>query len=97
MKMRLMLAAWMLAGLAVGCGGPVAEATPTPKPTDTVVAVTPTAGVAPSTPQSSGPAQCVLEPMVFEPNPNVPPISEDDHTVGPVDAPIQFIEYAEFQ
>jgi len=39
----------------------------------------------------------VVSPFEFPVNPNIPPISEADHIHGPEDAPITFIEYADFQ
>jgi len=52
----------------------------------------PTAAVA-----SSGPAACVEAPLDFQVEPRIPPVTEDDHVHGPADAPITFIEYADFQ
>jgi len=39
----------------------------------------------------------MVEPLEFPTNPNIPPVTEDDHSHGPADAPITFIEYADFQ
>ena len=109
MSKRLMLAAVLLAALLVACGGQAASPTaappavPTEEPTQppsaaptaapTVQATTVTSG----TLQSSGPAVCTLEPMEFPANPNIPPITDEDHTHGPADAAITFVEYADFQ
>jgi hypothetical protein len=54
--------------------------------------VAPTEAVAPS-----GPAACVAAPLDFQAEPRIPPVTEDDHVHGPADAPITFIEYADFQ
>jgi hypothetical protein len=45
----------------------------------------------------SGPAACVASPLDFQAEPRIPPVTEDDHVHGPADAPITFIEYADFQ
>lgn len=77
--------------LVVGCSGESANPTPTPSPLPTSALETPTAVT------SSGPATCVLEPLDFPVNPSIPPVTEVDHVHGPDDAPITFIEYADFQ
>ena len=86
---KLALLLMIILVLVVGCSGESANPTPTPLPTS-----------APETPTavtSSGPATCVLEPLDFPVNPSIPPVTEGDHVHGPDDAPITFIEYADFQ
>jgi len=39
----------------------------------------------------------VAEPFDFPVEPRIPPVTEEDHIHGPADAPITFIEYADFQ
>jgi hypothetical protein len=36
-------------------------------------------------------------PFDFPVESRIPPITEEDHVHGPADAPITFIEYADFQ
>jgi hypothetical protein len=45
----------------------------------------------------SGPASCVAAPFDFPVEPRIPPVTEEDHIHGLADAPITFIEYADFQ
>ena len=84
----------LLLGLVAGCDNNE-SASPTPAPATlppTTNAPAPTTVVVPS-----GPATCVVSPFEIPVNPNIPPISEADHIHGPEDAPITFIEYADFQ
>ena len=93
-KSVLLLVVVLLVGALTGCDGESASPTPTQMPTP--VSPTETTSVAPPiTP--SDPASCVVEPFEFPTNPNIPPVSEQDYVHGPEDAPITFIEYAEFQ
>jgi len=39
----------------------------------------------------------VQAPLEFEAEPRIPSVTEEDHVHGPADAPITFIEYADFQ
>jgi cyclophilin family peptidyl-prolyl cis-trans isomerase/protein-disulfide isomerase len=50
---------------------------------------------APPTPTSSGPATCEVFTLPVESR--IPSVSEEDHAIGPEDAEITFIEYADFQ
>ena len=84
--------------LVAGCSGESASPTPSPSPppSPTPVPETPAAAstVAPSDP---GPTTCVEAPLEFNPEPRIPPLTDEDHVHGPADAPITFIEYADFQ
>jgi hypothetical protein len=86
----------LLLGLIAGCGAESETPSPSPSPSPTPVPATATAapavGVTPS-----GPAACVAAPLDFQAEPRIPPVTEDDHVHGPADAPITFIEYADFQ
>jgi len=98
MRKLVLLLTVLLLGLAAGCGGesasptvsPTLPSSPTPVPQQAsatqVVSVTP-----------SGPAVCVEEPFDFAAEPRIPPVTEEDYVHGPADAPITFIEYADFQ
>lgn len=96
MRKPALLLTILLLGLSVGCNGGSASPTPTssPMPTATqeMATATPTVGVTPS-----GPASCVEAPLDFPVEPRIPPVTEEDHVHGPADAPITFIEYADFQ
>jgi len=84
----------LLLGLIAGCGTESEPPSPSPSPSPVPATATaaPTAAVA-----SSGPAACVEAPLDFQAEPRIPPVTEDDHVHGPADAPITFIEYADFQ
>jgi len=83
----------LLLGLVAGCDNSE-SASPAPSPTTlpTTSAPAPATVVVPS-----GPATCVASPLEFPINPHIPPVTEQDHVHGPDDAPITFIEYADFQ
>ncbi len=89
----------LLLGLVAGCGG--GATSPQPSPTATSLPPSPTsepnpdATDSPTTPTSSGPATCETFELAVESR--IPDLDEDDHVVGPDDAQITFIEYADFQ
>jgi len=96
-KLVLLLTALLL-GLVAGCGGESASLTPSPLPSPSPTSVPETATAAPpvsATP--SGPAACATQPLDFPVESRIPPVTEEDHVHGPADAPITFIEYADFQ
>ena len=103
MRRAVLLSLVLLLGLMVGCGeeaAPSPTATP-PPPSPTAEAATstpepePDATDPPMTPTPSGPATCEVFALPVESR--IPDIDEDDHVVGPDDAEITFIEYADFQ
>ncbi len=105
MRKVVLLSFVLLLGLVAGCGG---ETTPSPAATATSAPPSPTSESAASTsepnldatdvsvtPTPSGPATCEVFSLPVESR--IPDLDEDDHVVGPEDAPISFIEYADFQ
>ncbi len=92
-KLALLL---MTVLLLAGCNGetvnPGSGASPSPTSPPTPIPEVPTIVATPS-----GPATCVLEPLDLQTESRIPPVTEEDHVHGPADAPITFIEYADFQ
>jgi len=91
----------LIAGCTGGATTPAPSPTPQPSPTE-VPARTPAAEAAvatvpPVTITPSGPATCVAEPVELPVNSAIPQVTESEIIHGPVDAPITFIEYADFQ
>lgn len=95
MGKAVLLSLVLVLGSAAGCAPAAPEATPSPSPSP--VPSTPEADATdvPATPASSGPASC--QGFTLPPEAPVPPVGDDDHVVGPDEAPITFIEYADFQ
>jgi len=96
----------LLFSLVAGCGK---EATPSPT-TSTATSAPPSPTSVPPTPNTDADEPGVTEPSETEPSepaaceaftlpvePRIPSISEKDHVVGPEDAEITVIEYADFQ
>jgi len=94
----------LVLGLVAGCG----EGTTEPSPTDTSAPALSETEDLPATsepssdatdpamtPTPSGPATCEVFTLPVESR--IPDIDEDDHVLGPDDAQITFIEYADFQ
>ena len=97
----LWMTSLLLVTLIAGCNGNEAAPSPAPSVEPSPVAEAgsteePDAPVLPTV-AASGPATCQLEPVDLSPNPNIPPVTEEDHALGDEDAPIVFIEYADFQ
>ena len=97
MRRLALLPTVLLLGMAVGCGGESASPTPTPSPLPTSPPEAATAAPPSASPTPSGPAVCVESPLEFPVEPRIPPVTEEDHVHGQADAPITFIEYADFQ
>ncbi len=95
MRRAVLLTLVLLLGFAAGCAQPAPEATPPPSPSP--VSVTPDASLEdPATPEVPT-ASATCQAFSLPPESPVPPVTEDDHAVGPEDAPITFIEYADFE
>jgi cyclophilin family peptidyl-prolyl cis-trans isomerase/protein-disulfide isomerase len=89
-------------GLVAGCGEEATPSPPPPTPTSAPPSPTPVPSTPemdptdpPTTPTPSGPATCEVFTIPVESR--IPSIGEDDHVIGPEDAEITFIEYADFQ
>lgn len=95
MRKAVLLTLVLLLGAAAGCTQANSEATPTPSPSPVSSTPEPDATDGPTTPTASSPASC--EVFTLPPEAQVPPVGGDDHVVGPDDAPITFIEYADFE
>jgi cyclophilin family peptidyl-prolyl cis-trans isomerase/protein-disulfide isomerase len=103
MEKRVLFVIVLASLLLASCGAPAATPRPTPKasatPKPTVVAQ-PTAGPSATalpptvTPLAEG---CATVTLLPNPDPAFPPVSDSDYTRGAADAPITFIEYADFQ
>ena len=104
MRRAVLLMLILVLGLITGCGeGNPPAASPS---TATSVPPSPTTAVSTSAPATeatdpavtstpSGPATCEVFTLPVESR--IPDLDEGDHFVGPEDAPITFIEYADFQ
>jgi len=109
-KAVLLLALILTLGVLTGCGEEATPAESEPTPTSEPASPTeappsPTSG-SESEPETeatdpamteapSGPATCQVFTLPVESR--IPDLDEDDHVVGPEDAPITFIEYADFE
>jgi hypothetical protein len=99
MRKRALLLTVILLGLITGCDGESASPTPSsteiPAPTPTDAATpTPVPTVSATLP---GSASCAESPFDFPIASGIPPVTEVDQVYGPADAPITFIEYADYQ
>ncbi len=91
--------------LALSACAPQAVVTPTATQAPTTVSAAPTAAAGDPTQvqfQASGPATCTSRSgKAIEPNPTIaalfPPITEQDHILGPASAKMTIIEYSDFQ
>jgi len=70
---------------------PVAEVTPPPVAEATEASPAPTKAF--PTPNPS--PECVAAPIPQDPN--IPPVTADDWSKGPADAPVALVEYGDFQ
>ena len=97
----LVLLLVLVAGCGKGQAPPISSPPPSPSPSP-LPSPTPSPGKTASPTSEveatpSGPATCVEAPFDFPTEPRIPPVTEEDHTIGSADAPITFIEYADFQ
>jgi len=95
-RRAVLLSLVLLLGFAAGCGEDETPS-PSPSPSEPTSTSAPDTGATevPTTPTPSGPASCEAFSL---PSPApIPDITEDDHVIGPDDAPITFIEYADFE
>lgn len=100
-RVKLVMLVFLLAALSAGCGDKLAAptATPSPAPTPTLLP-SPTAGSSAPVAATGTPTRtvsCVAEPFDPPTVSGLPPVTDADHIYGPADAPITFIEYADFQ
>ncbi|MFW6082771.1 MAG: peptidylprolyl isomerase [Chloroflexota bacterium] len=97
MRKAVLVSLVLLLGLAAGCGeesvSPTATSAP-PSPTSAPPSATPEPG-AEATEVPSEPATCEVFTLTVESR--IPDVTDDDHVVGPEDAAITFIEYADFE
>jgi hypothetical protein len=75
---------------------PSPESDPTTVPSSTP-AVGPDADAPSANPTPSDMASCVAAEAEFPVEPNLPPVTADDHVRGSDDASITLIEYSDFQ
>lgn len=102
MRKAVLVSFLLLLGLVVGCGEgsvpPTATSAPD-SPTSVPPSATPESGSdatdASATDVPSEPATCEVYTLPVEPR--IPDVGEDDHVQGAEDAPITFIEYADFE
>jgi hypothetical protein len=85
--------------VVAGCAGESPSPTPLPSPVPTEAPATATADGSSEAevPVESGPASCTEAPLDFPTLTGIHPVTEEDNIFGPADAPITFIEYADFQ
>lgn len=107
MRKLAVLSIVLLITLVAGCSAPTLPPSPSPEPSSTPTSPPPSptteaeaetdedTATPMSSPTPSGPATC--EPFSFPVEERIPSVDEDDHIEGPEDAPITFIEYADFQ
>ncbi len=104
-KLVLLLSALLLLGLLTGCGTGLVSNTPTqppspmpqPSPTQTEEATEPPEQGGEEAVLPSGEATCVADPFDFPVESRIPPVTDSDHVIGPDDATVTLIEYADFQ
>lgn len=95
MRRAVLLSVVLLVGLAVGCTQPTPEATL--PPTQTLPSETPDASPDESPTPEMPAVSATCEVFTLPPESPIPPVTEDDHVLGPDDAAITIIEYADFE